>query len=57
MLGSFVQSIVLKIAKFWQIWVDSSVLKHLFLWLFLELQHKPCERYLNIRDKMLKSEQ
>ena len=28
---------------------------HLFLWQFIELQHKPCERYLKIRDKMLKS--
>ena len=25
--------------------------------LFIELQHKPCERYLNIRDKMSKSAQ
>ena len=28
--------------------------KHLFLWLFIELQHKLCKRYLNIKDKMLK---
>ena len=27
--------------------------KHLFLWLFMKLQHKLCKRYLNIRDKML----
>ena len=33
-----------------------SYVKHLFLW-YIELQHKPCERYLNIRDKMLKSAQ
>ena len=29
--------------------------KHLFLWLFIELQHKLCKRCLNSRDKMLKS--
>ena len=27
--------------------------KHLFLWLFIELQHKLSKRYLNISDKML----
>ena len=31
--------------------------KHLFLWLFIGLQHKLCKRYLNIRDKILKSAQ
>ena len=31
--------------------------KHLFLWLFIELQHKLCEMYLNIEDKMFKSAQ
>ena len=29
--------------------------KHLFLRVFIELQQKLCKRYLNIRDKMLKS--
>ena len=28
--------------------------KHLFLWLFIELQHKLCKRYLNITDKNVK---
>ena len=31
--------------------------KKLFLWLFLELQHKLWKRYSYLRDKMLKSAQ
>ena len=58
---SFVQSKVsrqflAKFANLGSVKCDPYV-KHLFLWLFIELQHKLCERYLDIRDEMLKSAQ
>ena len=58
-----VKSIKAIFGKICQILANSGSLKcdpyvkHLFLWLFIDLQHKLCERYLDIRNKMLKSAQ
>ena len=55
-----IESVKTIFAKSWQILANLGSLKcdpsvkHLFLWLFIELQHKLCKKYLNIRDKMLK---
>ena len=48
-----IESVKAIFGKFCQIWADLGSLKcdpyvkHLFLWLFIEIQHKLCKRYLN----------